>query len=114
MLQHSVSQSLEISELGHDYRIHRSFFRRSIDTIEKAKVTKIMLAANQGVCLPWGNVGDLDEDLEVEPEDRIDEDLEEEAKDMTEEEIDNSCEMNFSLSDSTVTEETNRQVIAPT
>ena len=119
----TFSQSLEISKfdqdqlasfLGHDYRIHRSFYRRPIDIIEKAKVAKILLAANQGVCLPWGNVGDLDEDLEEEPEDRTDEDLEEEPERRTEEEIDNSCELNFSLPDSTVTEETNRQVIAPT
>ena len=69
----TLTQSFEISKLhedmlasflGHDIRVHRSFYRRAIDIVEKAKVAKILFAANKGVCLPWDTVGDVDEELE--------------------------------------------------
>ena len=100
----TLTQSFEISKLdqdqlasflGHDIRVHRSFYRRPIDIVEKAKVAKILLAANKGICLPWDKVGDVDEELEEYGEDMAEEDNEE---------IENDRDPDFTEPDSTVTE----------
>ncbi len=53
----TISQAMEISEveqdqlaqfLGHDIRVHRHFYRLPQDTLQKAKVAKILLKANAG------------------------------------------------------------------
>ena len=75
----TLTQTFEISKLdqdqlaaflGNDIRIHRSFYRRPIDIIEKAKVAKILLSVNKGINLP----------LDMENENEIDEELEEDQE----------------------------------
>jgi len=87
----TLTQTFEISKLdqdqlaaflGHDIRIHRSFYRRPIDIIEKAKVAKILLSVNKGINLP----------LDMENENEIDEELEEDQEICIEEQIDEDLE----------------------
>jgi len=87
----TLTQTFEISKLdqdqlaaflGNDIRIHRSFYRRPIDIIEKAKVAKILLSVNKGINLP----------LDMENENEIDEELEEDQEICIEEQIDEDLE----------------------
>ena len=100
----TLTQSFEISKLdqdqlasflGHDIRVHRSFYRSPIEIVEKAKVAKLLLAANKGIYLPWDKVGDVDEELEEYGEDMAEEDNKE---------IENDRDPDFTEPDSTVTE----------
>ena len=54
----TLSQSMTLSEweqdqlasfLGHDIRVHRSVYRQPLDTLQKAKVAKILIAVNSGM-----------------------------------------------------------------
>lgn len=71
----TLFQSLEISKLdqdqlatflGHDIRIHRSIYRLPVDIIEKARVAKILLAANRGISLSLDKVDSINESEEIE------------------------------------------------
>ena len=90
-----LDQDQLASFLGHDIRVHRSFYRRPIEIVEKAKVAKILLAAYKGVCLPCDKVGDVDEELKGYGEDMAEEDNEE---------IEHDRDPDFTEFDSTVTE----------
>ena len=35
--------------LGHDFRIHRKFYRQSSEVLDRAKVAKILLNVNKGI-----------------------------------------------------------------
>ena len=37
------------SFLGHDICVHRSVYRQPLDTLQKAKVAKILIAVNSGM-----------------------------------------------------------------
>ena len=37
--------------MGHSIRVHREFYRLPLDLVQRAKVAKILLAANEGLAL---------------------------------------------------------------
>ena len=116
----TLTQSFEISKLdqdqlasflGHDIRVHRSFYRRPIDIVEKAKVAKILLAANKGITLPWDETDEIDQELE---EDEAVKDTEEDQSGMVDKESEvcdtegkephTTVEESFDMPDTTVAE----------
>ncbi|GFN78251.1 hypothetical protein PoB_000475700 [Plakobranchus ocellatus] len=71
----TLSQALQISKweqdqlatfLGHDICVHRNVYRQPLEVLDKAKVAKILLAANKGVSVELGNNEIEDEELECE------------------------------------------------
>ena len=74
--------------LGHDIRIHRKFYRLSEDTLQAAKITKLLHAANSGNMSKFKNMNfdeiDVDDSLEAEDsEDELDECSEADMMDKT-------------------------------
>ena len=60
------SQDILANFLGHDIRIHRSFYRLPDNLLEAAKVTKVLHAVNEGEIAKWKDK-DFDE-IDFDPE----------------------------------------------
>lgn len=64
-------QDILARHLGHDIRVHRSFYRQHPDIVERGKVTKLLVAMEEGRMASFAGktIEQMDEVWEVEQAD---------------------------------------------
>ena len=77
--------------MGHDIRVHREFYRLPLSTVQKAKVSKVLVAINKGSKLSEVNFDDIEVNCQVEDESESENDTDNDEDGNTSDVANSSC-----------------------